>query len=147
MHIPKHIPSTSYQYVVFPMKENLSKAIMFWIIIAFVSWTVYWNVENMLFTLGCAMFLLYSTSAFFLPSKYQLNNEGVTLQRPFHRVRTINWSSIRSVQYEKAGVFFSRYSSKHSLENFRGLYFPYKGNQAELKKQIELHFKNTSEAD
>jgi len=119
------------EWSVFPMREHFGKAAAFWLIFGFVIWAVYWNVESIFLTVAAAIFLLVSLSSFYLPTNYELNSESVRLRRWFY-IRQLEWKRVRSVVEDKNGLFLSTFPVRSRLENFRGLFLPYKNNRGQI---------------
>ena len=118
-------------WTVFPMRERPAKGVLFWAVIVFTVWAVYWNVGSVLLTIAAAALLLGSLTSFYLPTCYTLDEGGAGLGRWFHR-RRIGWERIRSVSDEKDGLFLSPFPVRTRLENFRGLFLPYRSNHDEV---------------
>ncbi len=120
-----------YKWTAFPMRETPGREIIFWIVVIFTVLMVYWNLESVLLTLAAALLLLGSLSSFYLPTTYILSSEGAVLKRWFYR-RRFEWRRVRSTSDERDGLFMSPFPVKSRLENFRGIYLPYRGNREEI---------------
>jgi len=118
-------------YTVFPMRESVIKAAIFWIVILFTIWGVWLNIESLIMTIIAGAVLIASLSSFYLPTTYRLDGEGAAWSR-FSGSRSISWSRVRRVADEKDGLFLSPFSGKSMMENFRGLYLPYRNNRDEI---------------
>jgi len=113
------------------MQEHPAKGVLFWAVVIFTVWAVYWNVGSLLLTAVAAVLLLGSLTSFYLPTRYTLDQSGALSKRWLHR-RRMGWERVRSVSDEKAGLFLSPFPVRTRLENFRGLYLPYRGNRDEV---------------
>ena len=113
------------------MREQPTKAFLFWPVAILTIWAVYWNVGSILLTFIAVIVLFGSLTSYWLPSNYTIDKDGVRLQRWYYQ-RQLEWSRIRSVVDEREGLFLSPFPIKARLENFRGLYMPYRDNRDEL---------------
>ena len=130
--------TAEYRYSAFPMRESPMKGVLFWSVVIITIWAVYWNIGSILFTIGAALILLISLTSFFLPTTYIINDSGAGMNRWLFN-RKIGWDRIRSVNDEKDGIFLSPFPVKSRLENFRGLYLPYRDNRDRIIEIIRKY--------
>jgi len=117
-----------YEWTVFPMRENPARGILFWVIVIVTIWAVYWNVGSLFLTFVAAFMLLGSLTSFFLRTTYRIDENGAGFRR-FIFKKLVGWSRIRSVNDEQSGIFLSPFPVKSKLENFRGIFLPYRNNR------------------
>lgn len=127
-----------YKWTAYPMRETPGRAVIFWLVVVFTVLMVYWNLESILLTVVAALLLLGALSSFYLPTTYLLDKEGAALKRYFYQ-RRLEWRRVRSISDERDGVFLSPFPVKSRLENFRGIYLPYRGNREEILSVIRKH--------
>ncbi len=120
------------------MKENIGKSVIFWVVLIFTIWAVYWNIGSVLFTIVAALLLLGSLSSFFLPTNYSLNDKGVRSDRLFHH-RSMSWDRVRSISLDGNGMFLSPFPSRTRLENFRGLFLPFRQNKETIIETVHQY--------
>jgi len=113
------------------MKEHLGKAVFFWVVVLFTVWAVWWNLQSVLLTIVATLVLLGALTSFYLPTTYQVGAEGVAWKR-LTGGKKLEWERVRSVADEKEGLFLSPFPVKSRMENFRGIYLPYRGNREEV---------------
>jgi hypothetical protein len=119
------------------MKESPAKGVLFWTVLLLTVWAVWWNLQSLLLTAVAAGMLLGSLTSFYLPTVYRLGADGAGYSRWLSQ-RKLEWSRVRSVTKERDGVFLSPFPAKTRLENFRGLYLPYRSNREEVLACIRL---------
>jgi len=124
-----------YRWTAFPLRESLHKGVLFWMVMIITVWAVYWNIGSILLTVVAALLLLGSLSSFYLPTQYMIDESGVRSKRILHN-RSLSWTRIRSVVDERNGLFVSPFPVKSRLENFRGIYLPYRNNRQEVISAI-----------
>lgn len=122
-------------YTVFPMRDSTTKAVIFWVVVILTIWGVWLNIENLLLTVVAGAVLIASLSSFYLPTTYRLDAEGASWNR-FSGNRSISWSRVRRVSDEKDGLFLSPFAGRSMMENFRGLYLPYRANRDEILRLV-----------
>jgi hypothetical protein len=120
------------------MKESPMKGLLFWTILPLTVWAVYWNLNSLFLTALAAALLLGSLTSFYIPSRYSLDAQGASLHRWFIRKR-LDWTRVRSVVDEQGGLFLSPFPLKSRLENFRGMFLPYRDNRQAVIDWVKLH--------
>lgn len=121
----------SLSYVVHPMGESVGKAVFFWLVVIFTLWAVWWNLQSILMTAVAGVILIGALASFIFPTTYRLDEAGASHSR-LTGAGSIEWKRVRSVADEKEGLFLSPFPTRSRLENFRGLYLPYRGNREEI---------------
>ena len=72
-----------------------------------------------------------SMSPFFFPTQYELTQDRVKVN--FLAVKKNKaWSEFRSYYPDRSGVFISPFAKPSRIENYRGLYLRYEGNQEDV---------------
>jgi len=84
--------------------------------------------------------LLLSLLPFFLKTKYEMNEEGIAVRKPYSRF-TKGWSQFRSFYPDKNGVLLSPFRKPSRLENFRGVYILFGENRAEILEFVQRKIK------
>lgn len=133
-----HQTESNYSWVVFPMLDNPGKGVFFWLVLIVTTWAVYYNMQSLLFTIVAALVLLGSTTAFYLPNRYWIDQEGIHLKR-WKFQRDFNWDRIRSVYIESKGVFLSPFPEKTRLENFRGFHLMIRDNRDQVVEELRKY--------
>jgi len=114
-----------------PVREERKKAVfsilfllILWISV-YISFGIFWFLLSILL-IGGSLF------PFFTVTRYRLDQEGVTVRKPFYTVKK-GWRQFRSYYPERNGVLLSPFLKPSRLENFRGLFllFPRQGMERE----------------
>lgn len=79
--------------------------------------------------------LLGSLSDYLLPVRYRLGPEGVEARGPLFR-RIMQWSQVRRILRDPAGVKLSPLSRRSRREAYRGIYVWFEGNEPEVMAAI-----------
>lgn len=125
-------------YTIFPMRESLVKSLIFWIVVVFTIWGVWLNVGSLLLTIIAGAILILSLSSFYLPTIYRIDSNGVMWKR-LTGSRSIQWQRVRRVSDERDGMFLSPFAGRTMMENFRGIYLPYRSNHDEISALVKLY--------
>jgi hypothetical protein len=64
--------------------------------------------------------LFLSLEAFFLPSRFELREQGVVVRKPFSQA-TRPWGEFRRVVFDPFGVTLSPFGRRHWLDPYRGV--------------------------
>ncbi|MHA2610517.1 MAG: hypothetical protein V2G48_04560 [bacterium JZ-2024 1] len=82
------------------------------------------------------VFLLVILSAFFLPTDYELDRSGISIQRLFYRKRKgMKW--IRRWEVFPQAIFLSPYSQSCWKERFEGIFLFFPPGREELIARVE----------
>ena len=115
-----------------PLKKSKKKTV-YLILALFLIWSlVFWaTAYSWGFLFLAVLILTASLSPYFFPTKYELSQEKVKVH--FLAVKKEKaWSEFRSFYPDKKGVFISPFAKPNRLENYRGLFLRYEGNQEEV---------------
>ena len=135
---PEKTDHKRYRWTAFPLRESPHKGVLFWVVMVVTVWAVYWNVGSILLTVFAAALLLVTLSSFYLPTHYSIDEIGVSVRRVAYN-RRLSWVRIRSVFDERDGLFVSPFPVKSRMENFRGVYLPYRNNRKEILAIIKAY--------
>ncbi len=124
------------RWSVLPAKKSPRKT---WAVVIFLSvflTVVYFFYGFFAVVLGLVLLAL-SLLPFFLRTKYEFNEEGFVVKKPYSRVRK-EWSSFRSYYTDKNGVLLSPFAKPSRLENFRGVYIMFGDEKKAVLEFIEM---------
>jgi hypothetical protein len=79
--------------------------------------------------------LFLSLSAYFLPTRFRIDNEGVEVASPFGK-RHRRWEALRSYNADGRGVTLSPYTRPSWLESYRGLRLLFHRNRDQVLKRV-----------
>jgi len=125
------VERTELTWTAFPMKESIPNAIFFWVVVVLTVLAVWWNLESVLLTFVATLVLLGALTSFYLPTTYSANQDGVSWKR-ITGGKKLEWQRVRLVADEREGLFISTFPVKSRMENFRGIYLPYRGNREDV---------------
>lgn len=111
-------------------KDKTKTALAASVILAF-GFFVLWYSQSIIFAFLAALILTASLGVFFFPTKYTLNEDGLTVE--FLGTKQLKkWSGFVRAEPEKNGIFLSPFARKSFLEHYRGIFVRYDGNKEEV---------------
>lgn len=119
-----------------PVKRNTLISVLVILFIFFVWLVVYLTTSSLLLTGLSVVIMLGSLSSFFLPTRYELDQEKVKI-KSFLTTREREWNSFRSFYIDKNGVLLSPFPRPSRLENFRGIYVRFNQNKDQVVEFVK----------
>jgi len=127
------------EWVVHPLKENILKSTCLILVLLLLCVAIYLAFQVPFYAFLSAVILFSSLNTFFLPVRYALYTDKVTIYFPFSK-RSKPWTDFKSYYIDKKGILLSPFPKPSRLENFRGMYMRCGKNKAEIvdviKKQM-----------
>lgn len=112
--------STLYSWQVHPARERGGTALLTAGFIALVAWLVIELMEQPAWGVFAVIVLGAGCNRFFLPTKYQLDEEGISARYPLRTVR-YEWTELRRFLYDSTGGFLSPRVRRSLLDEYRGI--------------------------
>jgi hypothetical protein len=103
-----------------PAKRRPHHVALVVMIVLLSSWAVMVSLRSAFLAGLAAAILLVSVSAFLLPTRYKLDDDGVEEVR-LGRRRFRAWSDLRRLQIGPGAALVSPFARKHWLERYRGM--------------------------
>jgi hypothetical protein len=111
-----------------PVKKRATISILV-VLFLVVVWLVVYLTTSSLFLTGLSVvIMLASLSSFFVPTRYELDQEKVSIHYVLGK-KEKPWSAFRSFYVDKNGVLLSPFPRPSRLENFRGVYIRFDRNK------------------
>ena len=112
-----------------PLRKSKRKTV-FLVAFMLLVWVLVFFVSGFSFLLlGLAVVVLMSSLAsYFFPTRYELTQDLVRVKFLGTR-KERRWENFKSFYPDKNGVFLSSFARPTRLENYRGLYLRYDGEQ------------------
>jgi hypothetical protein len=125
-------------WTVHPVKRKpfVSAAVTVFVIV--ISLIVYSWMQSPWFTILALLIMLGSLAKFYFPTGYKLSARGVTMKTTTQTLFK-EWSIYRSCYPDKKGILLSPFAEPSRLENFRGLYVMFEGNNREVTAYCQEH--------
>jgi len=102
--------------------------------------------QSLLLGLLAALLLVASLADYFLPLRYRLAADGVSVRGLWHH-RRLQWPSVRRVVRDTSGVKLSPLPRPSRLEAYRGIYLWFSANEPEVMAAIARYTRSEAAGD
>ena len=116
------------EWIVHPIKENLLKSVLLLLFLILLCIAIYIAFQTLFYVFLAVVILFGSLNTFFLPVRYALYADRVTIFFPFSK-RSKPWADFKSYYIDKRGILLSPFPKPSRLENFRGMYIRFGNNK------------------
>ena len=137
IHRPK--PMEPITWTSHPLKnEPRTKSACLIFIILTTSLIIGWSFHSTPFAGLSFVLLTAAMSRYFLPTRYTLNNQGITLSF-IGSNRTFLWSQFSRADQHNDGIFLSPFNTPHRLDTFRGQFLKTGVQTKEIFHVVQQH--------
>ena len=119
-----------------PVVDDYPRSIMAVAIIAAVCFAVYAAFQSVGYVLLSVVVLGASLSRYFLPTDYELDDQGISVRFLGKRRRTA-WDEFHRYDRHKDGLFLSPFEERSRLDSFRGTFLRFRRNAEEVTGFVE----------
>ncbi len=119
------------EWVCHPAKRNTLVTVLVTLFLVVIIGAVYFATYSVWFTLLGAVIMIASLGPFYLPTRYKLTDDEITV-KSVTQTMVKSWSQYRTCYPDKNGVLLSPFVRPSRLENFRGLYIRFSGNKEKV---------------
>ncbi len=106
------------------------------VFLGLVGWTLQTLFHTGFFTIVAVLLLWSQVAVFFLPTKYTLTSETVTVKGIVSK-KEKDWDEFRSYYTDPNGLLLSPFVERSRLEKFRGVSLQFHGNRDEVISFVE----------
>jgi len=139
---PEEDEGAVLEWITHPMKRKPLVTIAVTVFIILVAVLVYITTISKIFTLLTLIVLFASLAKFYLPTKYRLNDKGVTVKTTTQTIFK-GWETYRSCYPDKHGILLSPFLEPTRMENFRGIYLIFAENKDEVTSFVKPRINKT----
>lgn len=108
-----------------PAEDHPRKALFLTFFLGFAGSAIHAYVGQLVLTLMLMGLLLFSLRRFFIPTTYQVDEEGLRLLS-LGAEQKYCWSRFRSFEKDRNGIFLSPFRERRGLDEVRGIFLPLK---------------------
>lgn len=109
-----------FDWTVHPLQRGGYRRTIFVLALILIPIGVVWVFEHFAWAVFATLFLLGTLSAYWLPSRFTLDDEGVEVQRWFWKRRLL-WRDLKRVERDPNGLFVSPFAVRSRLDGHRGM--------------------------
>ena len=124
------------RWTAWPAQRSPLRALLAIGFIALVGWTLAEWLGSPLFALVAMLLLSAQVVGFFVPTRYELDEERVVVRGLVGR-QVKPWSDFHSYYVDPEGVLLSPFVERSRLERFRGVSLQFHGNRDEVVQFVE----------
>ena len=129
---------------VHPFRERIGAACFSIGVLGAMAWLAAELMQSLWWAVIAFLFLAATLNRFFLPSEFQIDDDGVTV-RSFFKVSRLRWLQIRRFLHDEHGGFLSTRSKRSFLDSFRGIHLLFGENREAVIDRIRRYL-NTEDA-
>jgi hypothetical protein len=137
-------PPPSFRWTGWPARERGVSAILVTIGLLAVGFLVHWITDQVHLAAVAVAVLSVALWRFFVPVRYELNDDGVQ-QSVLGRHRRVPWDCVHRYEICRTGVLLLPFSDYCQMEVLRGLYLPWGKNRDEIVSRIRYYLDRESD--
>jgi hypothetical protein len=119
-------------------QEKASKSLSLIVIVATVSWSTAYSFGHFGYGLLSLCVLVLSMAHYFFPSRYKLDEIGVSRDILGRQTRRM-WTEFRRVDTRSNGLFLSPFARPSRLDSFRGFFLPFHAEGDQVVYYVQQH--------
>jgi hypothetical protein len=123
---------------VHPFRERYCAACSAVSVLLAMAWLAAELMQSLWWAVIAFLLLAASLKSFFLPSEFQIDDDGVTVRSLF-KVSRLRWLEIRRFLHDKHGGFLSTRSKSSFFDSFRGIHLLFGENREAVIDRISRH--------
>ena len=130
--------ATELSWKAHPFRERFLAGTFVSLLIMFFGAAVYVSMGSLAWSLLAVVVLVLSLNHFFFPSRFAIDQKGITARYLFSR-KHYQWSSIRRLLWDRRGAYLSTRGRRSWLDAYRGLTILFGSNRSDIIKLIHLY--------
>lgn len=131
-------PAPTFQWRAHPARRRIGVACLALLVTAVAAGLVAIIMQSTLWLLITPLIVLLPSARFFLPSRYHLDDSGLTASCAGFTQR-IAWSQVRRFVVDDRRGFLSTRAHSSTLDLFRGVSLLFDEDEGEIRRQIEAY--------
>lgn len=132
--------NTNYAWHAHPARQRPTQAVLALGIIVMFAAAVLLTVQSMIWAAGAALLLVCALNRFFLPSRFVIDETGITARYPF-KSTYLPWASVRRAQFDAYGGYLSDIATPSRLDAFRGMHLLFDDERDRVIELIRQHMR------
>ena len=126
----------SLSWTSWPMLKSPVRAVLAVAFMVVMAWFIQSLFRTTYFTVVAVLLVWGQVAGFFLPTRFALTDEGVSVRGLVSR-RQKGWGDFRSWYVDREGLLLSPFTERSRLERFRGVSLQFHGNRDEVVGFVE----------
>ena len=133
-----------FSWRVHPFRERIGVACFAVGVLGAMAWLAAELMQSLWWAVIAFLFLVASLNRFFLPSEFQIDDDGVSV-RSFFKVSRLRWPQIRRFSHDEHGGFLSTRTRDSFFNSFQGIHLLFGENREAVVNRIRRYM-NTEDA-
>ncbi len=104
-----------------PARERRAQAMGAWAVILALSFATYAMFNHVAWPLLAAGLLIISLNRYFFPSRFTIDEEGITARYPLRQLH-LRWADVRRFVHDRNGGYLSTRARPSRLDAYRGMH-------------------------
>ena len=126
----------SYSWSAHPARERLGQALFSTLIIAGLAYAAGRCGQHPGWGLLAILVLVLALNRFFFPSRFTIDQHGITARYPLQR-RRLEWHQLRRFVHDARGGYLSTRASASRLDPYRGLHLLFGNRRSRVIERIQ----------
>ena len=121
-----------------PLRERAGRALVGVLAVAALAAAAGQLMQNVWWSALAIAFLLLMLNRFFFPSRFVIDDEGITASYPLKRLR-LRWIDLRRFVHDRYGAFLSTRARRSWLDGYRGMHILFGDQREAVIGRIRAH--------
>lgn len=135
------VAGKEFSWTVHPVAERPWQGVLLIGIIGFCTW-LFWSGFGQFYGIFCLVVLLLAMAQFFIPTRYDLDEEGIEITSFFVVRHFRPWSDYRNFYDHKIGAHLTTFRRPSRLDAFRGNFIRFApGNRKQVLAYLDEYIK------
>jgi len=131
-------PGDILEWRVFPAAERFGAALVTLAVIAAFASLAALLMESPVWGLLAGALLLLALNRFFLPSRFRIDEAGITARYP-HARQYLSWADVRRFRHDERGGYLSSRARSSLLDAFQGMHVQFGSDAPLVVARIRRH--------
>ena len=128
-----------------PARERRAHSVMAFGFILIFSALIFASVGNPAWGAASLVILVLGLNRFFFPSRYVIDDEGITAKYPLRRLH-YRWTELRRFVHDQYGGYLSTRSRPSRLDAYKGMHIQFGGRRDDIIECINRHMAEAGKA-
>ena len=120
-----------------PARERILAAVITSLVILTIAGAVFHSFRSIPWSIAATLLLLFSLNRFYFPSRFTINQKGISATYLFRR-QSYTWSRINRFRHDDNGAYLSTRRRSSWLDPHRGMHILFGGE----KEAVISHIRN-----
>jgi hypothetical protein len=121
-----------------PARERAGAAVFGIVVVILLAAAAGQMMQSLWWTIFALALFLVFLNRFFFPSRFVIDEEGITARYPLRRLR-LRWTDLRRFVHDRYGAFLSTRARRSWLDGYRGMHILFGDQRQAVLDRIRAH--------